>query len=97
LAKKYEGYSGDSKYYNSTAKETNNNNDRYDKYDYNYKFRSDEDVKEKKEDKVLFYLKFYLDCYRLSAQLNPQVLKVSIRVSPTSTKMTSNSSPRKVI
>lgn len=62
LAKKYEAYSGDSKYYDSNAKELNNNNnneknDRYDKYEYNSKYRSDNDVKDKKEDKVLFYLK----------------------------------------
>lgn len=56
LARKYEAYSGDSKYYDSNAKELNNNNneklDRYDKYDYNSKFRSDNDVKDKKEETV---------------------------------------------
>ena len=57
IARKYEGYGGDSKYYDSTKQggggDTYDRYERYDRYDNPSmsKYRSDNDVKDKPKDK----------------------------------------------
>ena len=60
VAKKYEGYGGDAKYYDSNNKDSYDRYDRYDKYDNKNasKFRSDNDVKEKHKEVRFLFIKY---------------------------------------